>query len=150
LNGNNPGSGLLLLVPSGKIHNETWRYTHKPIFRRPAKKEIKKTSLTPCFFISSPAIFIAWTASFRFFRSTNTAPERLTAPDQFRFFRREKEGLTEPAEEGHPFEFALGHDGGPFGEDPAEVEDVHEAERRVEVSYLHERIDWTTGEESRL
>lgn len=37
---------------------------------------------TPCFFISSPAAFIAFTASLLFFRSTKTAPERLTAPSE--------------------------------------------------------------------
>jgi hypothetical protein len=88
--------------------------------------------LTPFFFMSSPAFSSAATAFLRFFRSTMTAPERVTRegsvsrPSKHSVLGKWTFRLTVLAEQGTPLQFALRHDRCSLGEDSPEIEDVQE------------------------
>lgn len=103
-----------------------------------------------------------------FFRSTKTAPERLTAQrasepiNAASYKRTGKEATpnqlpracilgrgrrTKPAQQRHPLEFPLGHDGSSFRKDSAEVEDIHEAVDERRLAFNQGQVQgWARGD----
>lgn len=119
LNGNMSFSLFRLLVPSGKIQSDT-----------------------PLRFISSPTWCIIFTASLLFFRSTMTAPDKVTSlRERERFtmsnvsimtrYRSVTGGLTILSEKRSPSELLLSHDHSSLREDPTKVKNIQETIKRT-------------------